>query len=74
LPYTTLADWFCKTEVGSVYCAVRTESLYKQIRLALKGMMIIIIITTTTIIIIIKRKTKKLGIGVSTFRVLERDA
>jgi len=29
LPYTTLADWFCITEVESVYCAVRTESLYK---------------------------------------------
>ena len=29
LPYTQLADWFCKTEVESVYCAVRTESLYE---------------------------------------------
>jgi hypothetical protein len=29
LPYKTLADWFCITEVESVYCAVRTESLYK---------------------------------------------
>jgi len=29
LPYTTLADWFCITEVESVYSAVRTESLYK---------------------------------------------
>ena len=29
LPYTSLADWFCITEVESVYCAVRTESLYK---------------------------------------------
>ena len=29
LPYTALADWFCITEVDSVYCAVRTESLYK---------------------------------------------
>ena len=28
LPYTTLADWFCITEVQSVYCAVRNESLY----------------------------------------------
>jgi hypothetical protein len=28
-PYTTLANWFCIiTEVESVYCAVRTESLY----------------------------------------------
>jgi len=25
----TLADWFCLTEVESVYCVVRTESLYK---------------------------------------------
>jgi len=30
LPYTTLADWFCITEVESVYCAVRTVSLYKK--------------------------------------------
>jgi len=29
LPYTTLADWFCITEVDSVYSAVRTEYLYK---------------------------------------------
>ena len=29
LPYTTLADWFCITEVESVYSAVRTESLYR---------------------------------------------
>jgi hypothetical protein len=29
LTYTALADWFCITEVESVYCAVRTESLYK---------------------------------------------
>jgi len=28
LPYTALAEWFCVTEVASVYCAVRTESLY----------------------------------------------
>ena len=27
LSYTTLADWFCKTEVKSVYCTVRTECL-----------------------------------------------
>jgi len=26
LPYKILADWFCITEMGSVYCAVRTES------------------------------------------------
>jgi len=29
LPYTELADWFCITDVESVYCAVRSESLYK---------------------------------------------
>jgi len=28
LPYTSLKDWFCITEVDSIYCAVRTESLY----------------------------------------------
>jgi hypothetical protein len=28
LPCTTLMDWFCVAEVESVYCAVRTESLY----------------------------------------------
>jgi len=26
---TALKDKFCITEVGSVYCAVRTQSLYK---------------------------------------------
>jgi hypothetical protein len=26
---TTLTDWFCITVAESVYCAVRTESLYK---------------------------------------------
>jgi hypothetical protein len=29
LPYTILRDWFCVTEVDSVYCAVRTEFLHK---------------------------------------------
>jgi len=29
LPYTVLLEWICVTEVESVYCAVRTESLYK---------------------------------------------
>jgi hypothetical protein len=29
LSYTALTDWFCVTEVQSVYCAVRTESLYE---------------------------------------------
>jgi hypothetical protein len=28
-PYRTLTDWSRKTEVESVYCAVRTKSLYK---------------------------------------------
>jgi len=28
-PHTKLTDWFCITEVESVYCAVRAESLYK---------------------------------------------
>jgi len=34
-PSTTLTDWFCITEVESVYCAVRTESLYKIDKLRL---------------------------------------
>jgi hypothetical protein len=25
----SITDWFCITEVESIYCAVRTESLYK---------------------------------------------
>jgi hypothetical protein len=29
LPYTSLTDCFLITEVESVYCAVRTEFLYK---------------------------------------------
>jgi hypothetical protein len=29
LPYKTLRDWFCITEVESVYSAVRNESLCK---------------------------------------------
>jgi hypothetical protein len=36
LPYTALADWFCITEVESVYSAVRTESLYKTDTFSLK--------------------------------------
>ena len=36
LPYTSLAEWFCITEVESVYCAVRTESLYKTGTLVFK--------------------------------------
>jgi hypothetical protein len=35
LPHKTLRDWFCVTEVESVYSAVRTESLYKTDRLRL---------------------------------------
>jgi len=34
---TTLADWFCITEVKSVYSAVRTES-YKTDTLIFKGL------------------------------------
>jgi len=29
LPCTTFTYWLCITEVDSVYCAVRTEFLYK---------------------------------------------
>jgi len=29
LPHTSLSDWFCITEVENIYCAVRTEPLYK---------------------------------------------
>ena len=29
LPDETLTGWFCITELECVYCAVRTESLYK---------------------------------------------
>jgi len=29
LPCTTLTDRFCVTEVESVYCALRSESLYR---------------------------------------------
>jgi len=28
-PYITLRDLSCVTEMGRVYCAVRSESLYK---------------------------------------------
>ena len=31
LPYAALADWFCITEVESVYSAVRTDSLHKTV-------------------------------------------
>ena len=36
LPYTTLADWFCITEVVSVHCAVRSEPLSLITHLARK--------------------------------------
>jgi hypothetical protein len=38
LPYKTLRDWFCITEVDSVYSAVRTESLYKTDTFVFKGL------------------------------------
>jgi hypothetical protein len=37
LPYTTLVDWFCITEVVSAYCAVRTEPLNVRDTFSLKG-------------------------------------
>ena len=36
-PRTTLIDWFCETEMGSVYCPVRSESLYKTDTFVLKS-------------------------------------
>ena len=38
LPYTTLKDWFCITEVESVYCAVRTESYKSRYFFVLKAL------------------------------------
>ena len=29
LPYRVVTDWFCITEVESVYCAVGSEFLFK---------------------------------------------
>jgi hypothetical protein len=29
LCYSVLTDWFCITELGTIYWTVRTESLYK---------------------------------------------
>jgi hypothetical protein len=41
-PYTTLTDWLFITETESVYCAVRTGSLYiKQICVVFKGLITI---------------------------------
>jgi hypothetical protein len=34
----TFTDWFCITEVVSVYCTVVTDSLYKQIFSLVKGL------------------------------------
>jgi hypothetical protein len=39
LPYTSLTDWFCTTEVESVYCAVRTGPYIKQKYFVFKGIM-----------------------------------
>jgi hypothetical protein len=36
-PCTILTDWFCITEVESLYCAVRTESSYKKENFVLNG-------------------------------------
>jgi hypothetical protein len=36
LPYTALTDWLCITKVERVYCAVRTEILYKTDTFVLK--------------------------------------
>ena len=38
LPCKTSTDWFRITEVESVYCALRTESLYKTDTFRLKGL------------------------------------
>jgi len=35
-----LTYWFCVTEAASVYCAVRTNPLYKTEKLCLKGLII----------------------------------
>jgi len=38
LPYTTLADWFCITDMQSVYCALRTKSLHNTDTFSLRGL------------------------------------
>jgi hypothetical protein len=38
LPYTALADWFCITELESVYCAVRMSPCTTQTLLVFKGL------------------------------------
>jgi hypothetical protein len=37
LPYAALTDWFCLTEVESVYRAVRIDSLHKTYVSSLNG-------------------------------------
>jgi len=37
LPYAVLKDWVFITEVESVYCAVRKESLYNRYVSSFKG-------------------------------------
>jgi hypothetical protein len=41
LPYTILADWFCVTEVESVYCTYALSPYIKQTRLVFKGLMVV---------------------------------
>jgi hypothetical protein len=38
LSYTKLSDWFCITDVESVYYAVRTESVYKTGTFSIQGL------------------------------------
>jgi len=37
LPHTVLTEWLCVTEVDSVYCAIRIESLYRTLLFVFKG-------------------------------------
>jgi hypothetical protein len=49
LPYTTLADWFCVTEVERVFTAWYALSPYiKQTRLVFKGLNTLESLTKTT--------------------------
>ena len=41
LPSTALADWFCITDIESVYCAVRTDSLYTTHVLVFEGLIVL---------------------------------
>jgi hypothetical protein len=36
--FTALTDWYCVTEMESVYCAVRTEFLHKTEKFRFKGL------------------------------------